>query len=161
MLTLKRSLFLSPFLIGCYTYSPIEPATAPVGTEVRAHISGAASDRIAPIIQAFNTRVLTGKIDENRSGDMVLEVPTGAILNTGDAIAPLISRVPLQRGDVVQLETRRLNGVRTSLMIGSIAAAVGVASYLALNAGSSGGTVPPDGGGGQPINRVPIFRLHF
>jgi hypothetical protein len=161
MLTLKRTLLLSPLLVGCYTYAPIEPATAPVGTEVRAHISGAASDRIAPIIQAFNTRVLNGKIDENKSGDIVLEVPTGAMLNTGDVIAPLVSRVPLQRGDVVQLETRRISGVRTGLMIGSIAAVVGIASYLALNAGSDGGRVPPDGGGGPPINRIPVLRLHF
>ena len=160
MLTFKRSLLLSPFLVGCYSYAPIEPGTAPVGTEVRAHISGAASDRIAPIINSFNTRVLTGKVDENKGGDMVLEVPTGALLNTGDVVAPLVSRVPLQRGDFVQLETRRLDGVRTGLVIGGIAAAVGVASYF-VSGGRSRGSAPPNPGEGPPINRIPIVRLHF
>jgi hypothetical protein len=160
MVTLKRSLLLCPLLVGCYTYAPIEPASAPVGTEVRAQISGAASDRIAPIIQSFNTRVLTGKIDENKSGDMVLEVPTGARLNTGDNVLPLVQRVPLQRGDLVQLEMRRLDTRRTGFLIGAIGAAVIAGSYIALQ-GNGGGSGTAPGDGGNPVNRIPALRFHF
>ena len=117
MSMLKRSLFLCPLLVGCYSYAPIDPAAAPVGTEVRAHISGAASDRIAPIIQQFNQRVLTGKIDENNAGAMTLEIQTGAVLNTGSAVAPLMQRVPLDRGEVVQLETRQISAARTATLM--------------------------------------------
>jgi hypothetical protein len=161
MSMLKRSLFLSPLVVGCYSYAPIDPAAAPVGTEVRAHISGAASDRIAPIIQQFNQRVLTGKIDENNAGSMTLEVQTGAALNTGNSIAPLVQRVPLDRGEVVQLETRRLSTSRTAILMGAVAAGTGLAAWAALHgrgdsSGDNGGTTNP-----PPINRIPIIRFHF
>jgi hypothetical protein len=161
MSMLKRSLFLSPLVVGCYSYAPIDPAAAPVGTEVRAHISGAASDRIAPIIQQFNQRVLTGKIDENNAGAMTLEVQTGAALNSGNVIAPLMQRVPLDRADVVQLETRQLSPVRTAAMMGLVAAGTALAAYGALHgrgdsSGDEGTTTGP-----PPINRIPIFRFHF
>lgn len=161
MSMLKRSLFLSPFLVGCYSYAPIDPAAAPVGTEVRAHISGAASDRIAPIIQQFNQRVLTGKIDENNAGAMTLEIQTGAVLNTGSAVAPLMQRVPLERGEVVQLETRQISASRTATLMGVIVAGAGLAAWAALHGGgdssgdNGGNTGPP------PINRIPILRFHF
>lgn len=161
MSMLKRSLFLSPFVVGCYSYAPIDPAAAPVGTEVRAHISGAASDRIAPIIQQFNQRVLTGKVDENNAGAMTLEIQTGAALNSGNTIAPLMQRVPLDRGDVVQLETRRLSTARTAVMMAAVAGGTALAAYAALrgrgdSSGDNGGT-----GGPPPINRIPIIRFHF
>jgi hypothetical protein len=160
MSTLKRSLFLSPFLVGCYSYTPIETSSAPVGTEVRAHISGAASDRIAPIIGSFNTRVLTGKIDENNAGNMTLEVQSGAVLNTGTAIAPLMQRVPLAQGDVTALEQRRLDVTKTSVFVGAIGAGVALAAYFALNAGGHSDPGPGDPGG-PPINRIPVIRFRF
>ena len=161
MSMLKRSLFLSPFLVGCYSYAPIDPAAAPVGTEVRAHISGAASDRIAPIIQQFNQRVLTGKIDENNAGAMTLEIQTGAMLNTGSTVAPLMQRVPLDRGEVVQLESRQISPSRTAMLMGVVVAGAGLAAWAALHgggdsSGDNGGT-----GGPPPINRIPIIRFHF
>lgn len=160
MSMLKRSLVLSPFLVGCYSYTPIETSAAPVGTEVRAHISGAASDRIAPIIGQFNQRVLTGKIDENNGGNMTLEVQSGAVLNTGTAITPLLQRVPLVPADVVALEQRRLDVTRTSVLIGAIGAGVALASYLAWNAGGHSDPGPGDTGG-PPINRIPVIRFRF
>lgn len=161
MSMLKRSLFLSPFVVGCYSYAPIETSAAPVGTEVRAHISGAASDRIAPIIGQFNQRVLTGKVEENNGGAMTLEVQTGAALNTGTTVAPLIQRVPLDRADVVQLETRKLSSTRTAILVGVIGAATGLAAYAALSSGG-GGTGDTGGPGGPPpINRIPVLRFRF
>ena len=53
----------------------------PAGSEVRTRITGAASDRVAPLIGTFDTRVLTGSVVENNAGTMVLEVPTGAMPN--------------------------------------------------------------------------------
>lgn len=162
MSTSKRSLFLLPLLVGCYTYTPIEPSAVPVGAEVRAVISGAASDRIAPIIGQFNQRVLTGKVDENSAGSMTLEVQTGALLNSGTAVVPLTQRVPLAGADVLQLTTRKLNSQRTGFLVGAIAASVAVASYIALQSGGGGSSNgDTGGGGGPPINRIPVIRLKF
>jgi hypothetical protein len=161
MSMLKRSLFLSPLIVGCYSYAPIEPSAAPVGTEVRAHISGAASDRIAPIIGQFNQRVLTGKIDENRGGAVTLEVQTGAALNNSNTITPLIQRVPFDRSEVVQLETRQLSVGRTVALMGIVGGGVALAAYAALHAGGestgdNGTTTNP-----PPVTRIPVIRFHF
>jgi hypothetical protein len=161
MSMLKRSLFLSPFLVGCYTYSPIDPSAAPVGTEVRMHISGAASDRIAPIIGQFNQRVLTGKIDENNSGAMTLEVQTGAALNTGTTIAPPTQRVPIQRNEVTQLETRQLNTGKTATLIAVIGGGVALAAYAALHSAGDSDANTGTTEGPPPINRIPLLRFHF
>ncbi|HEY4306373.1 MAG TPA: hypothetical protein VGM82_18000 [Gemmatimonadaceae bacterium] len=162
MSMLKRSLFLSPLLVGCYSYTPIEPSAVPVGTEVRMHISGAASDRIAPIIGQFNQRVLTGKIDDNSAGNMTIQVQTGAALNNSETITPLTQRVPFTTGDIVQLETRRLSTGRTAVLIGVLGAAAAGIAIAALNSG--GGTAGDNNGtttGPPPINRIPVLRFHF
>lgn len=161
MSMLKRSLFLSPFVVGCYTYTPIEPAAAPVGTEVRATISGAASDRIAPIIGQFNQRVLTGTIDQNNGGSMTLQVQTGAAPNTGSIVVPLMQRVPLDRADVTQLETRHLSRQRTAVLAGVIGLGAGIVAYAALQHGGGASGETGGEGGPPPINRIPIIKFHF
>lgn len=160
MSMLKRSLFLTPLLVGCYSYAPIEASSAPVGSEVRLHISGAASDRIAPIISQFNQRVVTGKVEENNSGALTLEMQTGAALNTGNVVTPLTQRVPFDRGEVTQIETRRLSTGRTAALMAVIAGGVALAAYAALQAGgdSDGGSTMT---GPPPINRIPVLRFHF
>lgn len=162
MVKSKRPFVLLPLLAGCYNYAPVTPTSVPVGSEVRATISGAASDRVAPIIGRFNQRVLTGAVVENNSGSMVLQIQSGAIQNTGEMVVPLFQRVPLDQNDFIQLETRRLDKVRTTVMIGAIGAAVGVATFAALQ-GHGGASGDPDngGGGGNPINRIPILKFRF
>jgi hypothetical protein len=157
---LKRSLLLSPLVVGCYSYTPIEPAAVPVGTEVRAHISGAASDRIAPLIGQFNQRVLSGKLDEKNGNEMTLDVQTGAAPNTGNTIVPLVQRVPLTRDEVTQLETRQLSPLRTALLVGVVGLGTGLAAYAALQSGG-GGSGESGGGGPPPINRIPLIKFHF
>ena len=157
---LKRSLLLSPLVIGCYSYTPIEPAAVPVGTDVRAHISGAASDRIAPIIGQFNQRVISGKLDEKNGNEMTLEVQTGAAPNTGNIVVPLMQRVPLNRDEVTQLETRRLSPIRTGLLVGVLGVGASIAAYAALQHGG-GGSGEVGGGGPPPINRIPVIKFHF
>lgn len=161
MSMLKRSLFLSPLIVGCYSYAPIEPSSAPVGSEVRMRISGAASDRIAPIIGQFNQRVLTGKIDENNGGAVTLEVQTGAAPNTNNTIVPLMQRVPFNKGDVMELESRRLSAGRTALLMGTIGVAVAGIAVAALHGKSQSDNNGNVDGGPPPINRIPVIRFHF
>lgn len=162
MVKSKRPFVLLPLLAGCYNYATVTPTAVPVGSEVRATISGAASDRVAPIIGSFNQRVLTGSVVENHGGSVVLQVQSGAIQNTGEMVVPLFQRVPLEQNDFIQLETRRLDKVRTTIVIGAVGAAVGLAAYAALQS-HGGASGDPDGGdgGGNPINRIPLLRFRF
>src|SRR5947208_7059215 len=95
MANLKRSICLMPLLVGCYSYTPISPAAAHAATEVRARITGAASDRVGPLIHSLDTRVLVGSVVENNAGAMVLQVPLGAMPNVTEAVVPLQTRIPL------------------------------------------------------------------
>jgi hypothetical protein len=160
MVKSKRAFFLMVLLAGCYSYAPIEPGAVPAGLEVRARITGAASDRIAPMIGSVNSRVLEGSVVENNAGAMVLQVPTGAMSNVTTDLVQLQTRVPLTPVDFVSLERRRVDVTRTSLLAGAIAVGVGIGVHVALRAGGEGnpGKGPPDP---PPINRIPIWRLHF
>jgi hypothetical protein len=153
--TIRRSLLLTPFLAGCYSYTAIAPAAAPAGSEVRAHISGAALDRVGPLLGAYDRRDLVGSVVANHDGDMVLDVELGTMPNVRETLGPLHRQVPLAPGDVVSLEQRKLDVVRTSVLVGGIAAGIGVGVAAALHSrGSSeegrGPTEPP------PITRIPI-----
>jgi hypothetical protein len=147
-------------LVGCYSYQPIEAKVAPVGMEVRARITGAASDRVAPLLGSFDTRILVGSVVENTSGAMLLEVPNGAMPNVTDGVVQLRTRVPIMPSDLVSLERRRLDVGRTVVFGGGIVAAVGLGVALALHSGSDPqpGKLPTDP---PPITRVPIGVIRF
>ena len=163
---LKRTLRFLPVVfpvagvVGCYSYQRIDPAIAPVGTEVRATITGAASDRVAPLIGSFDSRVLVGSVVENRAGAMTLEVPTGAMPNVAENIVRLHARVPIVPTDLVGLEQRKLDVGRTWLLAGAVGAGVAAGVALALRAAADPqpGKLPTEP---PPINRIPILRLHF
>jgi len=155
-----KGLCAMPLLVGCYTYAPIEPAAVPAGVEVRARITGAASDRVAPLLGSFNTRELVGNVVENNGGAIVLQVSTGAMPNVAELIVPMQTRIPLTAADMVSLERRKVDVARTSIFVGAIAAGVALAAVAALHAGGEGdaGKGPPEP---PPITRIPIWRLHF
>jgi hypothetical protein len=146
--------------IGCYSYQAIEPATAPVGTEIRARITGAASDRVSPLIGSLDTRVLVGNVVENSGGSMLLEVPNGAMPNVSDGVVHLRARVPVSPSDFVSIERRKLDVGRTALFSGGILAGVSLGVAFALR---SGGDPQPGKNPEEPppILRIPIHVIRF
>jgi hypothetical protein len=160
MANLKRNLWLLPVVAGCYSYTPITPAAAPTGSEVRARITGAASDRVGPLLHSFDTRVLIGNVVENNAGAMVLQVPLGAMSNVSETIVPLQTRVPLTAADLVSLEQRRVDPIRTTLLVGGIGAgiAAGIAVAIRASGKSEPGKTPEEP---PPIVRIPLWRFHF
>jgi hypothetical protein len=145
---------------ACYSYHPIEPATAPAGIDVRARITGAAFDRVAPLLGTFDSRILVGNVVENANGALTLEVPNGAAPNISADVVQTHARVPLSPGDLVSLEQRTLSVPRTVLLTAGIAAVVAAAASMALRSGADPqpGNITPEP---PPINRIPIFRIHF
>ena len=147
-------------LVGCYSYRAITPEAAPLGTEVRARITGAASDRVAPLIGSLDTRVLVGNVVGNSNGTMTLEVPTGGAPNVTASVVRLHARVPIAPADLVALEQRRLDVGRTMLFGGAVAGGVGLGVALALKAAADPqpGKLPTDP---PPITRIPILQIRF
>ena len=159
---MKRSLWLTPLIAGCYSYSAITPATAPTGTEVRARITGAASDRIGPAVGELYVRELTGSVLENSNGVLLLNVERGTRPDVTGVAGPTRAQVSLMPGDLVSLEQRKLDVGRTTLFTAALAAGIGIGVAVALKSGGGGeqGNGPSEP---PPINRIPItiFRIGF
>jgi len=145
---------------ACYSYQPIAPASAPPGMEVRARITGAAFDRVVPLLGSFDSRILVGNVIENNSGSMTLEVPNGARSNVPTEVIQTHARIPLSASDLVSLEQKKLDVPRTLILAGGVIAVVAAAASVALRSGADPqpGNITPDP---PPVTRIPVLRWHF
>jgi hypothetical protein len=152
------ALLLAPvWLAGCYTYSVIDPTAATPGMGVRARVSEATAERFGPSLGMTDARLLTGTLTENAGGALTIEVPS-TLPGTAGSERALVQRISINRGDVIELESRKLDQGRTALAIGAGAVAAGALLSYFVQGHSSGGDAVPVG----PSNfNVGIFRFRF
>jgi len=152
-------LSLLPLCAACYTYAPIDPAAAPSGADVRARISASAAERITPLV-GVETRVLNGKLIDNTASGIVVEVPSVVPSSSSGVMETLHQRVSINRGDVLELETRRIDRLRTGALVGG---AVIVATSLWINSlrGGPGLDRPSPGGGNDARRPLPQVRIRL
>ena len=151
----RSTLALLPLLTGCFSYALVEPSTAQPGTQVRAHLSPAAVERLTPLLGQVEDRRIAGTLLENSPASILIEVPK-LVPDGGAAVQTLNQRVSLTRADLIGLETRTLDRARTGLVVAGAAVVVAVAAAKAFHGqGSSGGTIP---GGGTDL-RIPLLRV--
>jgi hypothetical protein len=148
-----------PLAAGCYTYAPIDEARVAPGTDVRAHVTVDASTRVAPLLGVSEARDLTGTVVSNDSGSLIIKVPTVVQTGVNRSTQSLFQRVAVAPADVLELQTRRLNPLRTGLAVGAAAVLTGV--VIARSFGKSGGSELPPGGDPGSEARIPVLRLHF
>lgn len=146
-----------PLLAGCYAYAPIEPAAVRPGTGVRVRVSAAGADRIAPLLGASDARRLSGRLVDTRADTMIVEVPSVRQTSLAGAMEPLHQRVSIPRSDLLELETRRLDRLRTTAVAGSAVIIVAVIAINALEKDHASGGTPPGGGGNEV--RIPLLRV--
>jgi hypothetical protein len=142
-----------PLLSACYTYATIDPVAARPGDGVRARISQQAAARLAPLLGTGESRVLAGKLVENHDGDLIVEVPAVVEVGVGSSIQSLYQRVSLARGEVIELEARRLDRFRTGA-VAAAAAVVVTGAVIKAAAGGRGKEAIPGGGGTD--TRIPV-----
>lgn len=142
-----RLLSIFPALAACYTYAPIEPAAIPAGTSVRARVSSTAADRLAALLGTTDARLLTGTLIDNGPDTMIVEVPTVTRADVGSSVQTLHQRVAISRSELLEIETRQLDRLRTGALAGSAAVIVGAVVIKAIR-GDPGTERPPGGGGG-------------
>jgi len=143
---------------GCYTYTPIQPSALSPGVGVRARVSAATAERIAPLLGTTDARVVTGTLIENASGTLIVEVPTIVQAGVGTSTQSLYQRISIAPGDVLELESRTLDRTRTAVVVG-IAAAIGGSAAIAALHGSPGNDKPP--GGTSTDSRIVVWRWHY
>jgi hypothetical protein len=154
----RLAVLTSIWLAGCYTYAPVQSSALSPGTGVRARVSATAAERVAPLLGVSDARVLTGTLIDNQSGTLIVEVPTIAQASVGSSGQSLNQRISIAPGDLVEIESRKLDRRRTGLVVGAAAVVAASATIAALK-GGPGLDRPP--GGSSTDAKIPLWRLRF
>jgi hypothetical protein len=154
----RLAVLTSIWLAGCYTYAPVQSSALSPGTGVRARVSATAAERVAPLLGVSDARVLTGTLIDNQSGTLIVEVPTIAQASVGSSGQSLNQRISIAPGDLVEIESRKLDRRRTGLVVGAAAVVAASATIAALK-GGPGLDRPP--GGSSTDAKIPFWRLRF
>ena len=154
----QLALAMPAFLAGCYTYAPVQTSALSAGTGVRARVSATAAERVAPLLGVSDARVLTGTLIDNQSGTLIVEVPTIAQASVGTSGQSLNQRISIAPGDLVEIESRKLDRQRTAVVVG-VTAVVAASATIAALKGGPGLDRPP--GGSSTDAKIPFWRLRF
>jgi len=137
-------------LSGCYSYTAAPPSGARIGERVRVRVSGAEADRLEPLL-GQNERVIEGEVLEQGDSSIALGVALLAASDATSLSSRPQQRVVIPRTALQELERRRLDKLRTSLLVGA-----GVAAVAAIAASSGSSLLGGGGNGGSPNeHRVP------
>jgi hypothetical protein len=124
---------------------------------VRARVSAASAERVAPLLGTSSTRLLDGTLIANGTDTVIVEVPTAVRATVGASLQTLHQRVSIPRTELLELETRKLDRLRTGALVASAAVIVGAVVIRSINGGPASGN--PPGGGGPGEFRAPLWRL--
>jgi hypothetical protein len=153
----RSILCVLPLLGACYTYAPLELSVARPGMDVRARVTAAAADRVAPLLGTADARLLTGRVIQSAPDTVIVEVPTVVRAAIGSSFQTLRQRVSIPRADLLELETRKLDRIRTGAVAGSAAVIVGAVAIKVIR--GDRGREPYPGGGGGPERVIPLWRI--
>lgn len=142
-------------ITGCFTHQVVSPGAVEVGDEVRARITEAEAERLAPVMQR-ESRVIQGRVAEIHPS-LFLDVVVHSEVQ-GAAVRNLRQRVEIPSASLLELERRSLDRRRTGLMVGAGAAVVAALVIRQLTGESGGDTRPPVDGGSEFL-APPPFRV--
>ena len=137
--------------LGCYTYVPATMNVVPVGARVRALLSTEAEVALHDSL-GLDLRTLSGTLVERQDSRLLFQVRT-ASGSSAFGSQPLYQRIAVHPQDVLRVDVRRVNGVRTGALAVAAAGAAAVAAIVVfgwLRPGTPG--QPP---GGPPEQRRP------
>lgn len=145
---------------GCYTYVPTRLETVQPGEAVRIRMSPEAAERLEPV-RLTDLRIMDGILVEQNSGELFVDTSVGQLDRERGARA-FTQRVNVALGEVIEVELRQRDNLKTGALLGGLGVAAGIALVASLQDG--GGLVRPDPGGETEDRRTPFvlrFRLPF
>lgn len=139
-------------LSACYAYTAAPASGVRPGERVRVRISGAEADRLEPTLGQID-RTIEGEVLEQADSSIALGIALPALADASSLSSRPQQRVVIPRAAVQEIERRRLDKVRTFLLVG---AGVGAVAAIAASSGSS--LLGGGGNGGSPNERrVPVM----
>ena len=154
---MRAALILLPFLAACYAHAPIEPTALRAGTSIRARVNATTAEQLEPLLGLGNARLLSGVVITTSPDTLIVEVPTTVRAEVGSSVQTLKQRVAIPRSSIFELETRRVDRLRTGLVVGSASLLAGALIFRGVFGGP--GNDRPPGGGEPPEFRFPVLRL--
>jgi hypothetical protein len=140
--------------VACYRYVPTTMEAVQAGDHVRAVLSAEAQQDLQDRA-GLDLQILEGKLLED--GDqVVVSVPT-VKLESSFGAQSLHENIDVPRRDIVRVDVRQLDRVRTYGLIGLGAGVVALVTVQAF--GGDGGPGSPNGGGGEPPEHIQGFVL--
>ena len=143
---------------GCYRYEVVPLARLQPGMDVRTRLSGEAVERARRnsetppgMLDGFTVR---GQVARVSADSLRLTIPT-TVSDGGYRASVLTQDIAFPSTDVVGVERRELDKVKTGL----VTAGAGIAAFFIVRQAQGGGHAlgKPPGTGGPPENRVPVW----
>ena len=130
-------------LNGCYSYAPVATSPLARGTAVRARLSQPTDIRLTDV-SVNNTSVVVGEVVSHDADTLTLSA-FSLRAATGYSVPATGETVKIPAGQVARIERRRLDGLRSALLVGTFT--LGSALLFAALGSGVGGR---GGGGGKP-----------
>jgi hypothetical protein len=141
------ALLLVPQLAGCFQYVGVPATGRPAGADVAVSITDRGREVMTPLVGA-NVRRINGRVVSSTDTSLVLAVTSVDHLR-GEPDRWGGENVAVPRDFISTVGERRLSRGRTAIVMGVAAAAVAMASRIAIEGfgtGNGGGERPPPEG---------------
>ena len=122
---LTRILVCSLALVGgCFSYAPVQSSVAPIGAQVRVHLTDGGYNRMERSREWLSEQYLVGQlVARDTAGSILLELMSEKLPSRQSVEKPLHERITLAREDIRGLEYGKVNTARTTGAILTLAAA--------------------------------------
>jgi hypothetical protein len=141
--------------LGCYTYVPAGPQDVTPGASVRVRLSAAQADALRDVLTS-DSRDVDGTVISHDRDSLVMLVPVVTTVE-GASVRTLHQRLAFGPGDVLAVDRKQLDGVRTALVAGAAAVGLTLMVVQIFGATERGQALPPATGTSQL--RVPAWRF--
>lgn len=141
--------------LGCYTYVPAAQQDITPGASVRVRLSAAQMDALRDVLTS-DSRDVDGTVVSHNRDSLVMLVPVVTTVE-GASVRTLHQRLALGPGDVLSVDRKQLDGVRTALVAGAAVAGLTFMVVQIFGATERGQALPPATGTSQA--RVPVWRI--
>jgi hypothetical protein len=140
---------------GCFSYQPTRLESVEPGSSIRVRVSAEEAERLISV-GLGERRLVDGTLVRNGVDGLMLDADVTTASSPGGRRA-LVQRVSIPTGEILEVEQRELDRVRTGLAAGGLTAVVAAVIISQLE-GGRGSDQPP---GPDPSElRVPLgFRL--
>ncbi|MDP2956072.1 MAG: hypothetical protein Q8N53_06605 [Longimicrobiales bacterium] len=139
------SLVLVPGIAACHTYLPVDGAVVPKGSVVRVQVDGETARYVEGLTSRSEAdRRFKGEVLESNPDSLLLAV-TVALRENSPRMETISQRVALERRQILSMEIRQPDRVRTGAavaLVGALVAGV-VVKILTGKTGGSNVTAPP------------------